>query len=213
MRVRQTVVEARQVFVADRVRKRRWPATPARARSSRCSSPQLRDVMRLAWMPSASRDRRGALRDPDREHERETRPRLPRLAKIVRERVCRQRCVRRSVHDPRSCVAAQDAARRRRSPAARRAHRGRSRRCRTSPHRPATNSGRAVPHVLEQQLEQRDARHRAAADDHALSVELRGRAAREQHDALHRAVAGDARDPAAADSAARRAHTRRPRRR
>ena len=77
----------------------------------------------------------------------------------------------------------------RRSRAARRAARGRRPRCRSTSASRGDEPGTRVPHVREQQLEQRDARHRA------VPTITRGRRARrrraEQHHASHRAVAGD----------------------
>ena len=48
-----------------------------------------------------------------------------------------------------------------------------------------------VPDMLEQQLEQRDARHRAAADQHAAAAQLGGGTLGKQHDAAHGTVARD----------------------
>ena len=54
---------------------------------------------------------------------------------------------------------------------------------------PSDKLGAGVPDILEQELEQRDTRHRASAHNHALPTQLFGRPSGEQHHALNRSIA------------------------
>ena len=129
-------------------------------------------------------DRRGALGDPDGEHERETGPTLPLGAKIVdvlvvlavglRDRVILALEHEGSIanHEPRGKVAVPVAA-------GDRVGLGITR-----------NKDRLrAPDVLEEQLQQVHAGHRRAAHEHALPREFRRGERGEEHHASHRAVA------------------------
>src|SRR5207244_13442644 len=48
-----------------------------------------------------------------------------------------------------------------------------------------------IPDVFEEELDERDTRHRALADEHSPSVKLRRGALGKQHDASNRTVAGN----------------------
>ena len=167
MVVRQSIVETRQILEADATRdagdRRRLLGEHVQVREApvaRLEQPRV--------YPERIGRGGGALRDPHREHERQSGPRLPALAEIVdvgiigrarlfgaaRAHAIREQQRRIADHQSRVVRLVQKARDVRELGIAGRV------------------LGLRAPHVLEQEPRERDARHRAARHEHAASREL-----------------------------------------
>ena len=169
------------------VARRRSHADACSASTSRCARPQSRDSSSRACTCSASDTVAVRCATHTAKTNGKPGPLLPALAEVVDVRIVRRaRCSCRS----RDRFASSSAA----SPMTSRASCGSSRKraMSVSSASPAAYSGFALHTCSNRSSRERDARHRAARQQHAAPVSSLRRDAREEHHAAHRAVGGDA---------------------